>query len=1656
MLSTISTQYWNATASAYQTVDTWTLGHSFPANGEGTLKNAPAEWLTQVVHTAGSLSLTTSFAGLPMPNRVDDDQGYAQLWKYRIISITNEMGGVTTIGYSAPACQSASDPISCGTSLRAAVHGSPQTNNRLVYPQFWTPPQSLTGTPQQDIFNKYVVTEVDDDPHTGGAMDARQTTQYVYTGDPAWRFDTSASTPDESRTWSDFAGFDSVEERVGDPNRPSGQQTTDYTFFQGLDGDPNGSPTNPTSSLRNASVAASDGSSVPDSAWWAGQVRETVTRVGADGGSGASTTPKVSDTIDTMWASGVKATWNYSYDTTDPTSGTHYQGALSATARLVGTATDRATSQLSTGGTQSITTSTTFDDTYGLTTQVQVTTSDAGTTCTTTSYAENATAYLISYPKQVTKVGVACGAGVDYSTVPASDTKTSYDSLAFGTAPANGNVTETDVVKDYTGATAGTAEWIVNSKTTYDALGRPLNVTNARGNVSTSVYTPAATAAKTGPLTKTVASNPSPFSWNTTTVYDPRWGAPTSITDPNGHVTTATFDALGRIVGVWLPDRPYSTHTTSPSTGYAYTISRSAASSVASTALNANGTTTKTYTLYDGLGRVRQTQAASEARNASDGTHTTAGTVVTDAGFDAAGRSNVGNTAYYTPSVNPSGTLFVPNTTIPGQVQTNYDGAGRPTAVIQYIDGVEAWRTTNTYLGSDRVDSDAPSGGTSTTTFANSAGKQTRLLEYLGTSPSGASEPTTYSFDAFGQMTGMTNAAGAAWTWKYDALGHQVSATSPTSGTASMVYNNDGTTASVTTSRGTTAYAYDQLGRKKTEKDGAGTLLASWDYDPTFGATQVKGQLADSKRYVTSGPANLQGTYTDTVTGYDVAGRATGASLTLPAAVAAQFGLPSAGAAYTTSITYNVNGSVATTMDPAAGGLPAETLTGHYTNLGNLYVLGSNKSGLLGDVSYTHTGKPAQLDLTNGVTEVDRTFSYQDGSERLTDLSTITSATAGFHAADDSYAYTDSGNITSDTQTADGVATDAQCFRYDGLQNLTDAWTPSSGNCAAAPAAGSLGGPYPYWDSYQVDPASGNRTQTIEHATTVAGTDAKDAYAYPSAAAQFSGGNGGPSALSSVSHATAPAGTDPASGTWTPSGPTDQFTYNADGSTRAAPGQSLGYDIDGRIASTTSTAGAHSGTVQTSVYDADGGLLLQSDTATGSTLFLGDTQLHAAPGGSVTGTRTYEVNGVPLAERSTNSSGTNTLNWLASSPNGTTSLELNSSTLAATRRYLDPFGNARAGSSSAWSSNNTYLNKPADVLTGTVQLGARAYNSVLGRFLTADPALDTASPQQTNGYSYANNSPVSLSDPGGTDPPPPPGCNAACRNCLYADQDCSHSNLNEGSGCGSDASCDHASGADQNVPSSGSGCGSDASCDHASGADGSGCGSANSCEHATGIDSQGPTLPCGGKCPASDEGILNWFTTACGGDPKCTRLSLEHACDTLGEPKCLGVMDNLSASEIVYDALYNHDPNGGSLPGWVTYVLGGVSTVAGGLSIFSAVTGDEVGAALFEGLSIASGGAATAIDCAHARDAACAIDVAATVLSLGGKGIARGLGEGRVAIGATGDVSSAARSVVEVASHMPKPMTGPELLHQVFSIYGVGFSLTGTIYGPVAAQYEDK
>jgi RHS repeat-associated protein len=1321
-LATISTQAWQSGSSAYATVDTWTLNHTFTPAVTGDATSASL-WLASVAHQGTSSAVTeppTTFTSIPLQHRVwSSGSLYTPLDEFRISSISTSLGAQIVVNYSAQQCT---------TAMEAGILASPQTNQYRCFPSYWSPPGSA---PIADLFHKYVVTSMVSNPETGGGADASLETDYDYSqGHPAWRYNSAAGTPKAYRTWSDFAGYDKVVVDVGAASAPTLQQSTSYTFFQGMNGDALNSS---GSSLRTAYV---DGTTVLDQPWLAGRTYQSQSFSGSQSGAAL-----LSTTVTTPWVYGPTAT------PLSPTGAPQRQAAY-----MTGDQQSITTEPTSSGGSRTVTTSTVHStDGYGLVLSIEKASSDAGTTCTSMSYATpNTTAWLIGLPSEASSVAVPCASlsSAVYPHDAISDTKTVYDGLAVGASPTKGDPTTIKKVDGYMGSTAGTATWATFSQITYDALGRATTKTDVLGHTTTNAYTPTLS----GPLTSQTTTNTSPFSWTTTTTYNPNWGSPLTVTDANGKVTSSAYDGLGRITGIWKTDRPQSSNPTSPSIGYTYTLPSTAANAV-ETSVVGPGTLLNTYALYDGLGRAVQSQTRAEG----------GGSDISDSAYDSAGHVFRTNNPYWTTSVSPSTSLFVPTSesAIPSETVAQYDGAGRVTSSTLYSYGAVRSTTSTSFEGSDEVDVTPPAGGTPETTFTNSLGQKTKLLQYLASTPttSATTESTTYGYNVQGSMTSMTDPAGNLWTWQFNVLGQKISATDPDTGTSTTTYDEAGDVLTTQDARGVVlAYSYDALQRKTAEYKGAagsgGTELAAWSYDPTGD----RGQLASSTRYVGSTVGTPGAAYTSTITGYDAGYRPTGQTLSIPAGAPA-FG----GTSFTQTQTYNGAGLPVNTGYPAEGGLPAETVKTLYDGIGNASGLGSATA----NYDSTIFNPLGQIEVqsragSSGLTTVDTAYGYDAATNNALEIkSTTTLGTTAHTAEDNNYAYDAAGEVTSIAMTSDTLTSDTQCFAYDHLQDLTNAWTPADKNCASGPSATNLGGAAPYWDSYTIDPATGNRTLETLHGAGAAGADINDNYLYPPS------GTANPHAVQTVQQTVGSSVSN------------TSYGYDAAGNQNSRPGQTVTYDAEGKV----STIGDGTNS-ESNIYDASGNLLLRTDSTTGTTLFNGATELHVAIGSSTaSATRIYSANGVPVAERTTKTgvSG-NKLTWLVADAQGTTNLEVDAVSGTLTYRAQDPYGNPR-GTVPTWTDDRGYLDAPTSSFSGLTQLGARLYDPSIGKFLSVDPVLDTANPQQNNGYAYGRNSPIDLSDPSGLTPKNP--CDIPGNECgKYAPNTGSGSSGKSGGGSG--------------------------------------------------------------------------------------------------------------------------------------------------------------------------------------------------------------------------------------------------------------------------------
>lgn len=1271
-------------------VDSWSLNHRWgKADVDYQLE------LDSIQHTGHTdttpLTLPkTTFAYTQLANRLDKTgDGYAPYIKDRLSTIDDEYGGQSDVNYSAPACSFGDLP-------------TPESNTTRCFPQF------IGGSAGDDMdkewFNKYVVTSVTTTDRTGGAPD--QVTRYDYRDGAAWHYDDDDGlTKEKFKTWSQWRGYGHVRVQTGGQGTAAGAMKTqeDSYFLRGMDGDRK----NTSGGTKDVNVSLDDGEGEPltDDASAAGFAYKTAT-YSAPGGK--------------VLAKTVSRPWHHETAKKVRAWGT-------VTANFTGTAGTRAWTSLDDGaGAKWRTTATasTFDTVAGRVTQVSDRGDDSTTDddrCTRTTYATNTN--LLTLPARVETVATECGTSPDRSKDVLSDVRTAYDGGGYGTAPTRGDATAVATLKKHDGTTATYLE----SGTTYDGYGRPLKATDLTANVTaigdsaptrtprtdgrttTTAYTPA-----TGFPTKTVTTTPpadakdTTTAQTTTTELDPLRGQPAATVDTNGKRTTLTYDALGRSLKVWLPDRG-----SAPTYQFAYLVEEGKPAAVATYTLNPSAQTqTVSYTLYDGYLRPRQTQAPGP-----DG-----GRLINDTFYDERGLVTKTFAPYYA-AKKPERVLFKPADALSVETQTwkTYDGLGRETEsrdVAGNGEGGKVLAATTTRYGGDRTTVIPPTGGTATTTVTDARGRTTQLLQHRTRAADAPADAIRYTYTAADRLATVTDTAGNAWSYTYDQLGNKIQTRDPDKGTTQSTFDDRGQQVSTTDARGTTlATVYDGLGRKTELHDKAadGPLRATWVYDTVAGA---KGQLAESTRYLDGKP------YTNKITQYDTLYRPERTATVIPESEGKLAGTYEAGTSY-----YG-NGLPKARSFSAMGNLVGRGWNYHYAD-DTLRMTSVYGTDIRSDATYTLTGNPLTYKMAGNGKPTQVTNTYEWGTQRLSTSRVDRQDVAGVDQSA-TYGYDPAGNVTSLSDVSRS-GTDTQCFAYDHLRRLAEAWTQDDKTCAAGPAGNLIAGPAPYWQSYGYD-AVGNRTTLTQHDPTGdAAKDTKSTYRYPKP------GTPQPHTLTGVD-TTGPTGTSTSSYGYDPTGNTTTRTLTGDK-------QTLTWDAEGHLAKVTEPAGDKGTKTTTYVYDADGNRLL-TRTDDRITLTLGDhTELTLDKGADKPKATRYiplgSGNQAVLAD-----DGTYTLTL--ADRLGTGQLAINATDQSLTQRRQLPFGGPRGTKPSNWPGTKGYVGGTDDTTdTGLTHLGAREYDPEAGRFLSVDPVMDLADSESLNGYTYAGSNPVTDSDPSG-------------------------------------------------------------------------------------------------------------------------------------------------------------------------------------------------------------------------------------------------------------------------------------------------------------------
>ncbi|WP_432247283.1 polymorphic toxin-type HINT domain-containing protein [Streptomyces sanyensis] len=1066
-LDKISTSAQRTAGSARATVDVYQLKQSFPTMTTGA---NTALWLESIQRTgygrggvAGgkyeSLPPVKFEASLAyMPNRVlrgadDPRPGFA---RQRIGRVVNEYGGESVITYSKP-----SGACANGEGLPA------QTSNKgLCYPVAWHPDPSVDD--EVDWFHKYVVTQVEELPAVSGAT--ATATAYEY-GTPAWQLAESEFSKKSSRTWAKFAGFDTVTTITGadDTATSATRSKSMVRFYRGL----------------GTHVTVKDvagGEIGPDHEAFAGRIAEQVDYPSA---TADAATGWISRSISRLAATelarralgdGLKDLIAWRVVETGDTSWT----------RSSGSGDDPSTMR--------VLASTTSYNSDGLPTQVEMlgdTAKSGDESCSRTEYVANTDTHHIGLTKQILVSPTTCEAaafGTLTSLTGAS--RVAYDGGAYGAAPTRGLPTEIWTLKgDGSGFTSG-------GTTGYDALGRTVKSTQpGQTESATTTYEPAV-----GMPLKVTETNE--LGHTSVETVEPGRGTTLTTKDPNGHTSKAVYDELGRLVQAWGPGRDPATHQL-PDMQVEYRLKAGEPAAVISRTRGHEDRVETTVTLYDGLGRVRQTQEPATGE----------GRLITDTLYNASGEVWKTNNAYLTEG-EPEPVLFFPETAgaVPNATRYTYDGMGRVLTETPVLGGVDATdrRTAYTY-GLDHSTVLNPAGTASYRTWSDALGRTSRVDTFTDPTRT-AFESVRFTYDSRGQLAKAQQDDGTAWTWKYDTIGRVTEATDPDTGTTKTTYDNLNRPLTTTDARGKTVWTgYDILSRPTLtrENSSVGKLLGAYSYDQAGGGI---GMPYTALRYTDTGNAAQT-----MISAYTSAYQPTVTSTALPEDLANQYGLAHR---YTYTQTYTDTGLPHSTRLPQVGALPAEEVITRYNEEGLAETV-SGHDWYGSQTLYSPYGQVLRSTLGDNPYRVWSTASFDEASGELTSMQTWreeageTGAATGNKVSDTSYTYDAAGNVTSVRQGAAGIR-ERQCFRYDPVGRLGEAWTSADqtackagGATAAADVAKGEDGSG-YWTDYAYAGLSAERTSMVEHDLT--GDTAKDTrttYGYGA-------GEAGPHALTSL------------------------------------------------------------------------------------------------------------------------------------------------------------------------------------------------------------------------------------------------------------------------------------------------------------------------------------------------------------------------------------------------------------------------------------------------------------------------------------------------------------------------------------------------------------
>lgn len=443
----------------------------------------------------------------------------------------------------------------------------------------------------------------------------------------------------------------------------------------------------------------------------------------------------------------------------------------------------------------------------------------------------------------------------------------------------------------------------------------------------------------------------------------------TAVTDPNGHVTTYAYDGSDRVTSVTAPD-----NTTTQ-------ISWTGDNQVASAKLPSGANATYTYDANNNVTQITQPTGATEKAVYGNSSFPYLPSSATDA---------QGNTTTF--AYNARGLLSSSTDALNHTSSLSYNSNGTVASGTDENGHVTSFGYTTSGLPNSTT-APAPLGSTAAT--YNSA-------DLVATSTDGKGQSASDSYDALGQLTGLSCADGSSIGYAYDANGNVVSETDST---------------------GTTTYSYDALNQLTQEKLPNGNTV-TYTYDPA-------GNLLSK--------ADGGGTVTYS---YDVNDRLTG--VTEPSGAK-------------TSFAYDVDGNQTGLSYP--NGVTEHQSYLNSTELSRIWATGSSGS-TLDSFGYSYTNpannQPTAQRYSMKDAAANTTNYAYDALNRLTGATTKNSG--GVQTASYSYAYDPVGNLTSENR--NGVSASLAYNNADELTSAGSSSATSDANGNQLSASGRLAASY--------------------------------------------------------------------------------------------------------------------------------------------------------------------------------------------------------------------------------------------------------------------------------------------------------------------------------------------------------------------------------------------------------------------------------------------------------------------------------------------------------------------------------------------------------------------------------------------------------------------